>query len=76
MPVLNKTKWMSSPTKRRRLAILSQLERELSPAEIDELCSLRLSLRKELFAKIQLQKRGNGSPRVTRQGKIHRRQLP
>jgi len=57
MPVLNKTKPMSSPTKRRRLAILSSLERELSPAEIDELCSLRLSLRKELFAKIQLQKR-------------------
>jgi hypothetical protein len=57
MPVLNKTKWMSSPTKRCRLAILSNLERELSQAEIDELCSLRLSLRKELFAQIQLQKR-------------------
>lgn len=37
-----------------RLNVLSaqQFERELSPAEIRELCSLRLSLRQELFSRI------------------------
>jgi hypothetical protein len=42
---------------RRRLTILSNLERELSPTEKRELCSLRFCLRRELFSRIQLQKR-------------------
>jgi hypothetical protein len=57
MPVLNKTRPMSSRTKRRRLSILSHLERELSPVELDELLTLRQALRKELFGRITLMKR-------------------
>jgi hypothetical protein len=42
---------------RRRLNRLINLERDLSPSELNELCSLRGCLRKELFARIELQKR-------------------
>ena len=48
---------MSVGAKRRRLTILSNLERTLTPAELGELCSLRLALRRELFSRIVLEKR-------------------
>jgi hypothetical protein len=39
------------------LRILANLERTLTPAELGELCSLRLALRRELFSRITLEKR-------------------
>jgi hypothetical protein len=40
----------------RRLRILANVERTLTPAELGELCSLRLALRRELFSRITLEK--------------------
>ena len=48
---------MSTSAMRCRLTRLVNLELELTPAELRELCTLRLDLRKALFAKLDLEKR-------------------
>jgi hypothetical protein len=48
---------MSLRAMRKRLKTLANLERTLTPAELNQLCSLRLSLRRQLFSQIVLEKR-------------------
>lgn len=56
MPVVS-DKPMSLRAIRRRLIFLSNLDRELQPAELAEYRSLRLILRRELFSRLSLEKR-------------------
>jgi len=48
---------MSLRAMRRRFILLSNLGRELLPAELAEFHALRLALRREIFGRISLEKR-------------------
>ena len=54
---MSATKPMSLRTIRRRLTVLSNLDRQFSPSELLEFHTLRLVLRRELFSRLSLEKR-------------------